>query len=88
VADGRLPIYIYIGNPTTAYIVVNLGKVMLLYPFLLVYIFKYYNVSYFVVYSSPLLYKYIYMKEIHQVVSEILILSKDFPLKHCIYVIN
>jgi len=27
------------GNPTTAYIVVNLGKVMLLYPFLLVYIF-------------------------------------------------
>jgi hypothetical protein len=87
VADGRLPIYIYIGNPTTAYIVVNLGKVMLLYPFLLVYIFNY-NVSYFVVYSSPLLYKYIYMKEIHQVVSEILILSKDFPLKHCIYVIN
>lgn len=86
-ADGRLPIYIYIGNPTTAYIVVNLGKVMLLYPFLLVYIFNY-NVSYFVVYSSPLLYKYIYMKEIHQVVSEILILSKDFPLKHCIYVIN
>jgi hypothetical protein len=75
------------GNPTTAYIVVNLGKVMLLYPFLLVYIFNY-NVSYFVVYSSPLLYKYIYMKEIHQVVSEILILSKDFPLKHCIYVIN
>jgi len=39
VADGRLPIYIYIGNPTTAYIVVNLGKVMLLYPFLLVYIY-------------------------------------------------